>query len=163
MRFAEVQDGKRRADGVGRGALHHHNVIMSPVLLDPLQVQQLALDAGYGCVIDMQLIPLADNRKIANYVSKYVTKGADRGKVKWPVEMRVVVDTGEIMWEKKRPTYKSHSSSRDWAITLQDIRRIIREGAVRRALLLKQLENPGLANFGIGSEPLDPAGVDPPG
>ncbi len=145
MRFAEVQDGKRRTDGVGRGALHHHNVIMTPVPLDPLEVQRLALAAGYGCVMDMQLIPFVDNRKIANYVAKYVSKGADRDKAKWKVEM-VDLATGELSWRKKRATYRSHSSSQDWAITLREIRACIRDVAVRRAAALKSANpKPGVA------------------
>ncbi len=154
MRVAEVQD---------RGAIHHHNVIISPVPLNPLHLQDLAQVAGYGCVMDLTLVPNADEQKIANYIAKYVSKGSDRAKVKWLVEM-VEPATGELTLEKKRPTYKSHSSSRDWGITLREIRALLRAGAERRAAALKLVPvDQVLIDVTAGSHVLDPACVDPPG
>ena len=143
-RFAEVQD---------RGALHHHVLLVTPVDLDVLALQDLALAAGYGCVIDLRAVPLGEESRAARYVSKYVTKGADRAKCHWRTD-KVDRTTGEVT-EVTAATYRAHSSSTGWGITLREIREVIRTAARARADRLRALE----LDAPNGSEPLDPAGV----
>lgn len=148
-RFAEVQVERNR------GALHHHVLVVTPDPLDVLRVQELAMAAGYGCVIDVRAIPMGDEARAARYVSKYVTKGADRWRCKWRAD---VVDraTGEVTRAAAEPTFRAHSSSAGWGITLREIREAIRAAARRRAERLREVEIPQLHD---GSEAHDPAGV----
>ncbi len=85
-----------------RGAIHHHVLVWTPDPIDVLEVQRLALAAGYGCVLDLAPI-VPGSRRHAYYVSKYVTKSIDkRDSVPWAVD---VVDerTGEIRKVRKPP------------------------------------------------------------
>jgi hypothetical protein len=138
-RFVEVQDGKRRKDGIARGALHHHVLVVSPLRLDVLRVQDLAMAAGYGCIVDLEAIPPKDAarvEKVARYVAKYVTKGSDRDLAHWNQLNR---QTGEVT---SRATYQTHSSSHAWGITMKEIRAHLRDVARRRAADLKTLSDP---------------------
>lgn len=105
-RFAELQK---------RGAIHHHSILLSNVQLDPLEVQAMVLAAGYGCVVDYRPL-LGEN--VAAYLTKYCTK--DLGKrvdAPWQV---IDEQTGEI--SEPDPTYRRHSCSQNWGITLRQIR-----------------------------------------
>jgi hypothetical protein len=120
FRGVEVQDGSSRADRRGRGALHDHVLLVVPagVSLGVEAVWRAALAAGYGCVLDLQ--PLESRQKAARYVSKYVTKAADRRElVPWFRE-RVDVATGEIT-EQTRATYRTWSKSREWACSMAEV------------------------------------------
>ncbi len=153
-RVAEVQS---------RGAIHLHNVILSPLPLNPLHLQDLAQVAGFGCVMDLSQVPNADYRKIANYIAKYVSKGSDRKNAKWAVEM-CDTETGEIWRKNAHPNFRAHSSSRDWGITLREIRALLRSGAERRAAALQLVPVAQvLIDVTVGPHLLDPAGVGPPG
>lgn len=116
FRATEVQDGHR--GGSGRGALHHHVllVVSEPVSVDRLH--ELATAAGYGCVMDLE--PLEPgSRKAARYVAKYVTKSADQREiVPWSRES-VDRQTGEIT-EDHRPTFRTWSASRSWGLTMAE-------------------------------------------
>ena len=141
-RATEVQDGSR--GGPGRGALHHHLVLSTLGQLDVLRVQQLALDAGYGCVIDVESIDAGTNLDhLAGYVSKriagYVTKGSGdhRQEVPWRADV-ADRETGEITRMHSVPTFRAHSQSAGWGCTLKEIRAICREQARARAAVLAE-------------------------
>lgn len=125
FRAVEVQDGKRREDGQGRGALHLHFLVWSPRRLSDRTLRRLAIRAGFGH--SLTLDPLAPGSKAAaEYVAKYVTKAADsREIVPW---MGDVVDqeTGEIFQEQVRPTYRTWSQSAKWGSTMAAIREAAR-------------------------------------
>lgn len=98
-----------------RGAIHHHNVLLSDGPLDVLEVQALALEAGYGCVIDFRPLLGSD---VAKYLTKYVTK--DLGKRSDAPWSMVDTGTGEVV--QGPANYRRHSSSLNWGITLKAIR-----------------------------------------
>lgn len=124
-----------------RGALHLHVIVASPVALDPLAVQRLALAAGFGCVMDLAVIE-AGSRRHAYYVAKYVTKAADsRADVPWAADV-VNLETGEIDHLPTMPTYRTWSSSHGWGLTM----RALKEGIAadrRRRLQLRAGDNSG--------------------
>lgn len=133
----EVQDGKRRADGIGRGALHRHIVLNVDRPLTQPEVQALAVAAGYGCMTDLQLIQSAS--KAAWYISKYVTKSSgDRENVPWRAD---VVDkrTGEVTVMNTTPTYRTWSAAQSWGYTLKGLREISRLQAAARHRYLEEL------------------------
>ena len=142
-RAAEVQDGKR--GGGGRGALHHHVVLATRVEVPVLEVQALALAAGYGCVMDLRPVEQgAGFSDLAAYVSKtlagYVSKssGANRDAVPW---RRDVLDdeTGEVRRLHTVPTYKTHTQSRSWGCTVREVLAVQRDQARRRAAVVAAL------------------------
>lgn len=167
-RAAEVQDGTR-SDGGGRGALHHHVVLATRGALEVLEVQALALAAGYGCVIDLQPIEAgADLSDLATYVSKrvagYVSKssGENRQQVPWRADV-VDQDSGEVLRLHTVPTYRTHSQSAGWGCTVRQVKDHARDQARRRAAKLAQLAD--LTDAGPGAntpEPVAAAGVEPP-
>lgn len=138
MQFAgsvEVQDGKR--GGTGRGALHRHVLIFTDVPMTHEHVQELALAAGYGCVLDLE--PIDSARKAARYLSKYVSKAStSRQMVPWEKET-VDRSTGEIHSSRK-PTYRLWSSSRHWGVTARQVRDAHAQQARQRAMYLRELE-----------------------
>ena len=158
-RGVEVQDGKRCKKGCeGRGAIHYHSLIWSADPLDSQEVQSLAMRAGFGCVMDVQLMKRGDTRAAA-YASKYVSKSTDqRGQVPWET---LDVRTGELAEVKDAP-YRVWSCSRDWGLTMKVIDEAIRDAARKRAALLRESaeENGALASAGIGGPVI--AGCDPP-
>jgi hypothetical protein len=163
-RAAEVQDGKR--GGSGRGALHHHVVLATRSQLHVDQVQELALAAGYGCVIDLQAVQVgADLSDLAAYVSKrlagYVSKssGAHRLEVPWRADV-ADQDTGEVLRLHTLPTYRTHSQSVGWGCTVAEVRAIARDQARRRAAALASMTTESLAPQPVLAEVA--AGVDPP-
>lgn len=93
FRAVEVQDGKRVASGVGRGALHLHVIVFAPAALGSvLELRRLAMRAGFGHSVDLAEIA-PGSRKASYYVSKYVGKACDeREAVPWH---RVVCGTPE--------------------------------------------------------------------
>lgn len=134
----------RAAEDQKRGALHHHVIVASDSLIDPYTVQALGLAAGYGCVAHLERLAPGSNRH-AWYVSKYVTKAVDaRNEIPWRVE---VVDhaTGEIRWVRRRATFRAHSQSHGWALSIGEVRaaiRAAREQSMRvRGLLVDQAGN----------------------
>jgi uncharacterized membrane protein len=135
--------------------------------LDVRAVQLLALAAGYGCVIDLQAVELGANlADLAAYVSKrvagYVTKasGAGRQGVPWRAD---VVDqvSGEVRRMQTLPTYRTHSQSAGWGITVGQVRAHMQAQARRRAAALKASDPVALQ----GIAPATMAGVStgPPG
>lgn len=144
-RAAEVQDGKRRHDGQGRGALHFHVLLRldHPRRLlqdfkpsDPYCVlRQLVESHGFGHAVDLQEVP----ESVASYCAKYVSKSADdRQQMPW-LDRR----TGEIVEGNGR--YRTWTASRKWGLTMQ---------AVRAAQS---------AWFREGSDPEGPRGADAAG
>ncbi len=175
-RATEVQDGKR--GGPGRGALHHHVVFATDAHLNVARVQQMALDAGYGCVMDLRPIEeVADVDDIAGYVSKtlagYVAKssGAARQEVPWRVPVHLDTDSGEILDPPAllhtTPTYRTHTQSRNWGCTVRQIRDHNQAQARKRAASLAELPYLGPLGWLPNGEPVwadetVPAGVPPP-
>jgi len=144
-----------------RGLLHRHVVMFSDQPLHHADVQALAVDAGYGCVLDLE--PLQSFGKVSRYLTKYVAKGSsDRPQVPW---MRWVVDrqTGEMAL-RKRPTYRLWSSSQRWGITMKQIKSEQGAQARARARYLAEfaalLAEEGAAVAGAGTQPSE---SPPPG
>lgn len=126
-RVTEIQEGHRRKDGAGRGALHHHVLIVSDGPLDVLRLQALALRAGYGCVIDVE--PVASHRQMVNYLTKYVVKAVDaRHRTPWAL---VDPATGEVT--PRRANYRCWSQSRGFSYTKSSLLAILRDTAIRQA------------------------------
>jgi len=135
IRGVEVQDGKHRADGVGRGALHDHAIIDSPVPLPEKrwkpEMRRRAVAAGYGHSLDFSPV-VAGSKRAAYYISKYITKACDvRDSVPWWGE---VIDyrTGEVTEGLCPGRYRTWSSSRSWGMTMADARAVCREFVQRR-------------------------------
>jgi hypothetical protein len=183
-RAAEVQDGSRSADGHGRGALHHHIVIATTVRLDVLEVQALALAAGYGCVMDLQPVELgADLSDLAAYVSKrlagYVSKAStDRQEVPWRADVAVCAlgihetptqrpgepkpepcECHEIRRMRTAPTYRTHSQSAGWGCTVKEVKLHAQQEARRRAAHLREMLEGRLSSPGEVVSDLSTAGA----
>lgn len=150
FRAAEVQDGKRREDGIGRGALHHHALLSVPYSIDEKTLRRLAIEAGYGHVVDVQVVTARKSSGLAEYVSKYVAKSADRrGDVPWRQE-RVDKQTGEVT-ENTDATFRTWSQSKTWGTTMARIRaemqalalELKRQRESSRALVTADLHGPG--------------------
>lgn len=118
-----------------RGALHRHAVVRSATRLDVQEVQELALAAGYGCVVDLQVIGSAAG--MGRYLSKYVTKGGDRDLVPWE-DVHVNHSTGEIT-VRTSATYRLRSQSRDWGCTMREVRQVASSQARARARYLEEM------------------------
>jgi hypothetical protein len=117
FRGVEIQDGKRRIDGIGRGGIHYHVVLRVPVKISLAQVRKLAKDAGFGHQVKLDTID-PKSREWARYVSKYVTKTCDdRDVVPWNV---LDVETGELTSGKA--TFRAYSQAKSWGISMRDIR-----------------------------------------
>ncbi len=168
VRVAEIQNGTRRRDGVGRGAIHHHNILACDDVLDVVKVQELALAAGYGCVID--LVELDPSQGIDAYLTKtlghklgeYLTKASDeRANTPWLADV-ADPDTGEIVKMHTMPTYRTHSESRAWGDTIKVIKQRNRDHAIRQAEIAAAIvhnedspadQPPGMPPIGAGSSP----------
>lgn len=127
MRGCEVQDGKRRADGRGRMALHDHFLVRTRCSLSLADVRRLAIAAGFGH--EVHVVPVVPgSKREAYYVSKYVVKSADtRRAVPWVTDW-VVLETGEVVEEVARAArYRTWSMSRDWGVTMADVKRAAAE------------------------------------
>jgi len=145
-----------------RGVLHRHVVLNSSRVLLPEEVQVLALSAGYGCVLDLQVIRTAS--KAASYISKYVTKSAGaRKELPWVADV-VNKETGEVRKMRTTPTFRTWSAAHSWGYTLKGLREIARAQARTRARYLEELSE----LLGAGSLASEPAGcpqkvaADPP-
>lgn len=125
FRGVEVQDGKRRDDNIGRGALHLHVLMRTDYVMSTRTLRRLAIDAGFGhaLVLD-ELAP--GSKKAAVYVSKYVSKACDsRDDVPWLVEL-LDPDTGKVT-RKTDASYRTWSQSRAWGSSMQTLRTIARQ------------------------------------
>lgn len=102
-----------------RGALHLHILVWSAEPLQRGEVQELALAAGFGCQVDLS--PLSPQRH-AHYAAKYATKATDqRGAAPWAVDV-VNTRTGEITRGRAPARYRTWSSSRQWGLTVKEVR-----------------------------------------
>jgi hypothetical protein len=102
-----------------RGALHLHILVWSAEPLRRDHVQELAVAAGFGCQVDLS--PLSP-QKHANYAAKYATKATDqRGAVPWAVDV-VNTRTGELTRGSAPARYRTWSSSRQWGLTVREVR-----------------------------------------
>ena len=121
-RAAEIQDGARRKDGVGRGGLHFHTLIRADrwgqILRDfrkgdpacPMRV--LAEHHGFGHELDVEIVAVST----AGYCAKYVSKSADaRAAMPW-----LDLTTGELVNGNRR--YRTWSASRGWGLTMAAVR-----------------------------------------
>lgn len=144
-----------------RGALHRHVVLFTDTPLLPSEAQELALAAGYGCVSDLQPIRTAGG--VANYVSKYVPKGANaRAVVPWT---RTVVDrdTGEVSEVPMRATFRLWSAAQGWGITMKQITETARTQARARARYLDEFAALLADDVAAASMPPGPStGPEPP-
>lgn len=144
-----------------RGLLHRHLVLITDVPLEYSEVQQLALAAGYGCVLDIE--PLQSAAKAGRYLAKYVTKStADRPDVPWTT-VHVDHDTGEVTERQRRATFRLWSASHRWGVTMKEIKAVAQAQAAARARYHRELvaalaDEQGQAD---GSQPVS-AGADPP-
>lgn len=141
-----------------RGSLHRHVVIRTSSPLSAREVQGLALAAGYGCVLDLQEIKSAAG--MGRYLSKYVTKSADRDRVPWE-DVRVNRSTGEVIVHTT-PTYRLRSQSQSWGCTMREVRSIASAQARARAHYLRELQ--ALLDPPADAEPApaDAASLPPP-
>lgn len=149
FRVVEIQD---------RGAIHLHVLVRVPegADLDPYAVQSLALSAGFGCNVD--LTPMSDTRA-ARYVAKYAAKGyCERASVPWRDEV-LDKETGELR-TRQTAAYRTVSQSREWGLTLKDIRAAVRDSLLRARLAsaLCETDTPQSADL----RDLVLSGSDPP-
>jgi hypothetical protein len=143
-RAAEIQDGKRRKDGDGRGALHFHVLIRADrpdqILRDfrakdpdcPMRI--MVEHHGFGHALDVQIVAVST----AGYCAKYVSKSADeREEMPW-----LDLVTGELVHGNGR--YRTWTASREWGLTMKAIR------AAQAAWVRERLASEG---DGPGGEP----------
>jgi hypothetical protein len=141
-----------------RGMLHRHVLLLVDSELDYSEVQELALAAGYGCVLDLE--PVRSAGKAARYISKYVTKSAGaRSEVPWE---RLNESTGELV--EKSPTYRLWSSSQAWGVTMREIKNTQAEQARHRAMYLREFAAAlrEESRSAAGPRPADRPTSDPP-
>jgi hypothetical protein len=121
MRGIEAQDGKRRDDGRGRGALHDHFIARTRGVMDERTIRRLAILAGFGhSVLVAECAP--GSKREAYYVAKYVTKtGDERDFVPWRADV-VNVETGEVTRCLVKARYRTWSCSRSWGLTMAQVR-----------------------------------------
>lgn len=147
-----------------RGMLHRHLVVFVSEDLGFDEVQNLALAAGYGCVLDIE--PLQSAQKAGRYLSKYVTKSTgERPEVAWSV-VKVDQDTGELVDRAAPATFRLWSASHSWGVTMKQIKDTARAQASARARYLRELEellDPGDGDRDSASGPaLATSGAPPP-
>jgi hypothetical protein len=103
-----------------------------------LQVHDLAVRAGFGCVLDLRPVRSGrDVRSVCSYVSKYVTKSSDqRQDVPWSRIVQVLdEETGELSdLVNPDPTYRTWSASRGYGLTMRAIREALRAHVTRPAV-----------------------------
>lgn len=145
-----------------RGMLHRHLVVLTDEPLDYGQVQEQAIRAGYGCVVDVE--PLMSAEKAARYVAKYVTKStSERPSVPWSV-VHLDEETGELVEVHKRASFRLWSSAHRWGVTMKQVKAVASAQARARALYLQQLEAALLeeSRSAAGPEPADSPSTGPP-
>jgi hypothetical protein len=128
FRAVEVQDGDRREDGVGRGAIHYHVLFRSDVVVSERTIRKLAIDSGFGHSVDLEeLTPGSRNAASkAAYVAKYVTKSCDdRDNTPWLKEF-VDPETYEVIERLVPATFRTWSQSAKWGIAMASLREIAR-------------------------------------
>jgi hypothetical protein len=106
----------------GRGALHDHALMWSPVPLRKRDVKELAMRAGFGHSVDLvECVP--GSKRASYYVSKYVTKSTDlRSAVPWWGQT-VDYATGEVLdGLVDDAPYRTWSQSRAWGIKMAEAR-----------------------------------------
>jgi|SRR5665213_1806263 len=120
----EVQDGKRRNTEGARLALHSHLVLFrtdgKPLMLNHALLKSLLMHWGFGHSMKCDRIHQRsgspkgqDWRKVAFYVAKYVSETADaKVDVPWP---------RGSMGERRRPGFRSWSSSRSWPQSMSGV------------------------------------------
>jgi hypothetical protein len=119
---AEIQDGKRRRDHVGRGALHFHILLRveRPDLMlrdyrasDPECPLRVMVERyGFGHSMDLQVVEVTT----ASYCAKYVSKSADdRSDMPWLDRQTGVVVSGN-------GRYRTWTASRSWGLTMKAVR-----------------------------------------
>jgi hypothetical protein len=123
-----------------RGALHLHVIVWSSAPLVIGQVHDVAVAAGFGCVLDLRPIRSGRDARHASYVTKsvasYATKASDqRAEVPWARVVLVLDDaTGELTEHvNPDPTYRVWSASRGWGLTMRQIREALRAHVARAA------------------------------
>jgi hypothetical protein len=141
-RAAEVQDGKRRRDGRGRGALHFHVLIRSERPAEMLgdfrkkdpncRLRQIVMAYGFGHEVDLRVAAISR----ASYCAKYVSKSADERQVMPWLDLR----TGEIVQGNGR--YRTWTASRRWGLTMRAVR------AAQAAWVRAELASDGLEGAG---------------
>lgn len=144
----------RAAEVQKRSALHHHVLALSLEPIDAAVVQELALRAGYGCVLDVE--HFADLTKAARYLSKYVTKDAERNDCPWVVD-KVDASTGELT-RCTRATFRPWSASRRWGLTMTQLRAL--HAAARQASIVARQSVTEVA--GVTPAAAITGGSDPP-
>jgi len=128
-RAAEIQDGKRRSDGKGRGALHFHVLVRAEneglvrrdfKKRDPFcPMRLIAMKHGFGHSIDVEDAKAGT----AWYCAKYASKSAaERAVMPWFDRV-----TGELVVGNGR--YRTWTASRGWGLTMKDVRRAQAEWA----------------------------------
>lgn len=144
-----------------RGMLHRHLVVFTDSSLTFAEVQEKALRAGYGCVLDVERLDSV--QKAARYLAKYVTKStAERAEVPWSSTI-VDHDTGELVEVSARPTFRLWSSSRRWGVTMKHLRQVAQLQARARARYLEDLAQlEAEVTAADSATPLAPAGEPPP-
>lgn len=147
-RGVEAQDGKRRRDGDGRGALHDHGLFRTPVRMRTAVVRRLAMQAGFGHAVKVDVIS-GGVEAVARYASKmvaaYTSKSTDlRAEVPWAAD---VVDerTGEVSRGLVDGRYRTWSCSRSWGVTMAAVQaRAAAYAATRRALAVELVDGEAL-------------------
>lgn len=111
----EPQDGKRRADGCGRFALHLHGALYrsdgQALELDVRLLRRLVIRHGFGH--ELKLKPLSPSAG-ARYFAKYVADASD---------VRDSVPFGrDGLGRRRKATYRTWTASRNWAVTMKAVR-----------------------------------------
>jgi hypothetical protein len=160
MRVVEVQ---------GRGALHDHLLVWSPVPLDGKWLREVAMDSGFGHASAGPVRPgkrgglellAPGSRAAARYVGKYVTKATDaRDDVPWTVE---TVDraTGLVLRRDVPGRYRCWASSRKWGDSMAVVRARARVVALR--LVVEREGREEEAAWFVAWEPVPGLFDDPP-
>lgn len=163
FRAVEVQDGTRRDDGIGRGALHLHALLWSPRQLDERTVRRLAVAAGFGHSLRLDLVDVR-SAAVAQYVTKkiagYVTKSSDaRDDVPW-IGQYIDYETGELLTGRTAARYRTWSQSQDWGTSMA----LIRRAAMDKAKQLQQLRDASVHSATVAVSAPDPltTGTSPP-
>jgi hypothetical protein len=153
FRATEVQDGKRSVTpGAGRGALHHHSILRTVTPLDVKTLRQLAIDAGYGHSIKLDVLD-PRSRSAAAYVAKYVTKACDtRGIVPWWA-MVIDYETGEVTEGLVPARYRTWSQSQNYGSTMRAIRDASRDKARELAWIRECADGVTVNSFHVKQEP----------
>jgi hypothetical protein len=119
---AEIQDGKRRSDGKGRGAVHFHILMRADdekAISDAFRkgdpncpVRTIAERHGFGHEIDLATA----TPDSAWYLAKYVSKSAaERALMPW-----IDFETGEIVEGNGR--FRTWTASRGWGASMKSVR-----------------------------------------